>query len=81
MDRCENLIDRLELSEMANAIPKYTGLEGYVVYFSTKYELTNKQSHSLGRVKIYKGSSNIGSISIQLKDTEFITIFGRGNFV
>ena len=60
------LADKLiELHEMANAIQKYTGISG-VVYFSTLEEMTNKQSHSLGRIKLIKDDEEV-SVSI-LKD-------------
>lgn len=53
------------LMEMANAIQKYTGLPG-VIYFSTKEEVKNKQSHSLGRIK-WRHAGKSAFISI-LKD-------------
>ena len=41
------------LMEMSNVIQKYTGLPGNI-YVSSKDELSNIQSHSLGRVKYIK---------------------------
>lgn len=72
MGKCTNLIDRFEISEMANAIAKYTGLDGHIVYFSTKYELKNINSHSLGRIKIYKGTVNLGTISIKKDNNDYV---------
>lgn len=53
------------LTEMANAIKKYTGLPG-VVYFCTKEEMSNQQSHALGRVKwLHAGKSATASIKVK----------------
>ncbi len=72
MYRCKNIIDKFELLEMANAIPKYTGIDGIIIYFCTKSEMTNKQSHSFGRIKVRKGASELGSLSILLQDGLYI---------
>ena len=55
----------IPLLEIANAIQTYTGLAG-VVYFCTKDEMKNPQSHSLGRVKLRRSGESV-SCSIKTK--------------
>jgi hypothetical protein len=58
----ERVTESIELLEMANAIQKYTGLPG-VVYFCTKEEMRNPQSHALGRIKWINSGEEV-SVSI-----------------
>jgi hypothetical protein len=67
---CEEQME--ELTEMANAPQKYTGISG-VVYFCTKEEMSNTQSHALGRVKLIKDGEDV-SCSIKKNDAgEYVT--------
>ncbi len=59
------IADKIMLYEMANAIPKYTGINGVSLYFSTKEEMPNAQAHALGRVKLIKKGVEIGFLSIK----------------
>ena len=72
MGKALDLLKKIRLLEMANAIPKYTGIDGHIIYFSTKYELENTQSHILGRIKVYKSTENLGTISILKNNDEFV---------
>jgi len=62
MSKLNKLLE-MQIDEMANAIQKYTGVNG-VIYFCTKEELSNAQAHSLGRVKLIRDDSAV-SVSIK----------------
>ena len=65
--KINELLNLVNLDEMANAIQKYTGISG-VVYFCTKKELKNPQAHAFGKVKLLKDNESV-SISIK-RNTE-----------
>ena len=75
MNRCQEIKHKMfieeflqvPIEEMANIIPKYSGITGYTIHIMTKEEMSNPQGHALGRLKLQQGKSiNIGTCSIQL---------------
>ncbi len=78
MTESKDLLEICDLSEMANAYKKDTGLNG-VLYFSTKDEVSNKQAHALGRVKLRGSNGSEYSCSILTKKDGKYKIVGTND--